>query len=290
MTANSCEAIVRLRPSNVLAEPFTSGESWQYGKRGWKRCQKLLQRGKAYLLTRHPKQSISAAQNHPIWRGGNVMSKARIHTLVAGAALFCTASGVALAAAPTAATIISKEDVDKVLKLGIKATDHTIRVVDMGQGYQMSVAVVHRGRFPAPPRPPSAAAAAAAPPQPACGLATAPAGAKTGPKGMLAHTSTAETYIVISGAGTLVTGGQILQGRMSPPDSEVTTTLNGPTCGGTAVGDFVMTPVKVGDIAVIPAGVPHGWSDIPTEVTYLSVRPDPKHVLPKAPFTYPGLK
>ncbi|HWY61081.1 MAG TPA: hypothetical protein VNW15_04195 [Rhizomicrobium sp.] len=216
------------------------------------------------------------------------MSKRSVAKFIAGAALLCTASGAALAAAPTTATIISKEDVDKVLKLGVKATDHTIRVVDMGQDYQMSVAVVHRGstRNPAP-RP--AAAANAPPAQPACGLAVAPAGAKTGPKGMLAHTSTAETYVVISGAGTLVTGGQILQGKMSPPDSEVTTTLNGPTCGGTAVGNFVMTPVKVGDIAVIPAGVPHGWSDIPTEVTYLSVRPDPKHVLPKAGFKYPGL-
>jgi mannose-6-phosphate isomerase-like protein (cupin superfamily) len=218
------------------------------------------------------------------------MGKTSMYKIMAGTALLCGISSAALAAAPTTATIISKEDVDKVLKLGIKATDHTIRVVDMGQGYQMSVAVVHRGstRNPAP-RPPAAAGAATPPPQPACGLTAAPAGAKTGPKGMLAHTSTAETYIVIAGAGTLVTGGQILQGKMSPPDSEVTTTLNGPTCGGTAVGDFVMTPVKVGDIAVIPAGVPHGWSDIPTEVTYLSVRPDPKHVLPKAGFKYPGL-
>ena len=36
---------------------------------------------------------------------------------------------------------------------------------------------------------------------------------------MLAHDSTAETYIVIAGAGTLVTGGQILQGSTSAPDA-----------------------------------------------------------------------
>jgi mannose-6-phosphate isomerase-like protein (cupin superfamily) len=207
--------------------------------------------------------------------------------------LLVASSAVALAAgAPTAATIISKEDVDKVLQLGAKATDHTIRVVDMGQNYQMSVAVVHRGTTHTPPRPAGAAPSAAqqeAAKQPACGLSAAPAGAKVGAGGMLSHDSTAETYIIISGAGTLVTGGQILQGRRSAPDSEVTTTLNGPTCSGKAVGNFVMTPVKVGDIAVIPAGVPHGWSDIPTEVTYLSVRPDPKYVLPKAGFIYPGL-
>jgi mannose-6-phosphate isomerase-like protein (cupin superfamily) len=216
-----------------------------------------------------------------------------LRTILGTAALLITASAVAMAAAPTTATIIKKEDVDKVLQLGAKATDHTIRVVDMGQDYQMSVAVVHRGTTRNPPtRTPEqvAAAAAAQAKQTPCGLTAAPAGAKVGPGGMLAHTSTAETYIVISGAGTMVTGGKILQGRMSPADSEVTTTLNGPTCGGKVTGDFVETPMKVGDIAVVPAGVPHGWSDIPTEVTYLSVRPDPKHVLPKAPFIYPGLK
>lgn len=205
------------------------------------------------------------------------------------AALLIAASPAALAAAPTAATIITGDDVQKVLKLGPKATDHTIRVMDMGQDYQMSVAVVHRGTTHTT-RTPNPAAAAAAAKQPACGLASAPAGAKVGPGGMLSHDSTAETYYVIAGAGTLVTGGQILEGHKSAPDSEVTTTLNGPTCSGKAVGNFVMTPVKVGDIAVIPAGVPHGWSDIPTEVTYLSVRPDPKHVLPKAGYVYPGLK
>jgi len=208
-------------------------------------------------------------------------------------ALLIASSGIALAVgAPTTATIISKEDVDKVLQLGAKATDHTIRVMDMGQGYNMSVAVVHRGTTHTPPRPAGAAPTAAqqaAAQQPACGLTAAPAGAKTGAGGMLSHDSTAETYIVIAGAGTLVTGGQILQGRRSAPDSEVTTTLNGPTCSGKAVGNFVETKVKVGDIAVIPAGVPHGWSDIPDQVTYLRVRPDPKHVLPKAGFVYPGL-
>jgi mannose-6-phosphate isomerase-like protein (cupin superfamily) len=211
-------------------------------------------------------------------------------SILGSAVLLAATSALAFAAAPTTATIIKKEDVDKVLQLGTKATDHTIKVVDMGQNYQMSVAVVHRGTTHTPPRAPNPAAAAAAAKEPACGLSAAPAGAKTGAGGMLAHTDTAETYIVIAGAGTLVTGGQILQGRMSPKDSEVTTTLNGPTCSGKAVGSYIETPVKVGDIAVIPAGVPHGWSDIPTEVTYLSVRPDPKYVLPKAPFTYPGLK
>ncbi len=34
------------------------------------------------------------------------------------------------------------------------------------------------------------------------------------------------------------------------------------------------------DIVVIPPGVLHVWTEIPEQVTYLSVRPDPDRVLP----------
>ncbi len=209
----------------------------------------------------------------------------------AGASLLCLSASAALAAAPTAATIITNADVQKVLKLGAKETDHTIRVIDMGQNYNMSVAVVHRGATGgAPTRTPEqiAAAAAANAKLKDCGV-SAPIGGKTGNGGMLSHDSTAETYIIIKGAGTVVTGGKILQGKQAAADNEMVTTLNGPSCTGKATGDYISTDVKVGDIVVVPAGVPHGWSNIPNEVDYLSVRPDPAHVLPKAGFKYPGL-
>jgi quercetin dioxygenase-like cupin family protein len=47
--------------------------------------------------------------------------------------------------------------------------------------------------------------------------------------------------------------------------------------------------MNVGDISVIPAGVAHGWTDITSEVTYLSVRPDPKKVLEHG-YVNPALK
>ena len=216
-----------------------------------------------------------------------------MNKFVAGTAALCLISTAALAAAPTTATIISNADIDAVLKarpLG----DHTIRVMDMGQDYNMSVAVVSRGPTGGPPpaRTPAqaaAAAAAAAKAEP-CGLKAAPPGAKIIPSGSIAHDSTAETYIVIKGAGTLVTGGQIVAGRRSAPDSDVTKILNGPSCSGNVIGTPVLTPMKVGDIAVIPAGIPHGWTNITTEVVYLSVRPDPKHVLPAAGYVDSALK
>ena len=96
---------------------------------------------------------------------------------------------------------------------------------------------------------------------------------------MIAHDDTVETYIVTSGGGTLITGGTIVNGTRSGPDSEVTKILNGPSCSGRVVGDFVSRKMGVGDISVIPAGVAHGWADITDHVDYLSIRPDPKKVL-----------
>jgi mannose-6-phosphate isomerase-like protein (cupin superfamily) len=192
-------------------------------------------------------------------------------------ALLCAASPAILSAqAPKDAIVISDADIKAVLKMAAdtKRTipDNSLRVIDMGT-YQLAVGVVARGKLaPAP----AAAAPAAAPAnaQPACGQQRAGA---TGPNGIY-HDSTAETYIVTSGSGTLITGGTIVNGRRSPGDSEVTTILNGPSCNGTMVG-FTSRVINVGDIIVIPEGVPHGFSAIPDHVTYLSVRPDLKKVL-----------
>ena len=182
------------------------------------------------------------------------------------------------AQAPKDAVVISDADVKAVLKMAAdtKRTipDNTLRVIDMGT-YQLGVAVVARGKFPAPaPATPAAAAPAAT--TPACG--TQRAGA-TGPGGIY-HDDTSETYVVISGSGTLITGGTIVNGRKSAADNEVTTILNGPSCNGTMVG-FSSRVINVGDIIVIPEGVPHGFSAIPDHITYLSVRPDLKKVLKK---------
>jgi hypothetical protein len=194
-------------------------------------------------------------------------------------ALLCAASPVILSAqAPKDAIVISDADIKAVLKMAAdtKRTvpDNSLRVIDMGT-YQLAVGIVARGKLAAPP---AAAAPAAAPAnaQPACGQQRAGA---TGPNGIF-HDSTAETYIVTSGSGTLITGGTIVNGRRSPADSEVTTILNGPSCNGTMVG-FSSRVINVGDVIVIPEGVPHGFSAIPDHITYLSVRPDLKKVLQK---------
>ena len=190
-------------------------------------------------------------------------------------ALLCAASPAILSAqAPKDAIVITDADIKAVLKMAAdtKRTvpDNSLRVIDMGS-YQLAVGIVARGKLAAAPATP---AAAPANPQPACGQQRAGA---TGPNGIF-HDSTAETYIVTSGSGTLITGGTIVNGRRSPADSEVTTILNGPSCNGTMVG-FTSRVINVGDVIVIPEGVPHGFSAIPDHITYLSVRPDLKKVL-----------
>src|SRR5256712_11172071 len=200
----------------------------------------------------------------------------RRHILQILAFVFTSCPIVGLAQAPKDAVVITNEDIKAVLKYAAdtKRTvpDNSIRIIDMGT-YQLGVAVVHRGATAGAGN--AGRGTAAAPnPQSACGERRPGA---TGPNGIY-HDDTAETYVVISGSGTLITGGTIVNGTRSAADNEVTTVLNGPSCSGTMVG-FTSRQIKEGDIIVIPERVPHGFSGIPDHVTYLSVRPDLKKVL-----------
>jgi hypothetical protein len=214
---------------------------------------------------------------------------------------------------PTAATYITDEEVKSVNAL--PGVDRTIRVVDIGPE-NFAVGVIHRAatgaRGGGAGRAGGAAGGAAA--GGGAGRAGAAAGAgggragaggggqqgepcgeqstapvTGGTPGAIAHDQQTEGYLIISGGGTLVTGGHIVNGRRSPPESEVTKVLNGPSCSGMTVGaDVVKKVVKTGDIIIIPAGVPHGWTDITDHVDYLSFRPSARVL--EAGYTNPALK
>ena len=173
------------------------------------------------------------------------------------------------------ATYITAEQIQEVN--AIPGTDRQIVSRDIGK-LNLSVGIIQRGALNpgAAGRGGGAGRGAAAPPARPCGVSSGPLSGARG----IAHDHQTETYVVVSGAGTLVTGGAILNGNQSSPESGVTTLLNGPSCSGTIVGDVKAIDVKVGDVIIIPAGVPHGWSNIPDHVHYLSVRPDPDRVLP----------
>jgi mannose-6-phosphate isomerase-like protein (cupin superfamily) len=177
---------------------------------------------------------------------------------------------------PTTATYITKEEVDLVNRQG-PGIDRNIKVVDIGHE-NFTVGIIHRGKtvngvdaqFAASTTSaaPAAGRGVAAQPAAPCGraMATTPAG---GSAGGITHDSQTEGYLIVSGGGTMITDGYIVNGRhFLSPD------LNGPTCSGMAF-DVVKKVVKPGDIVIVPAGVVHGWLDVPEHVDYLSFRPSP---------------
>ncbi len=218
------------------------------------------------------------------------MKKAILRVVGIALVLAPAAVGFAQNKKPTAATYITKEQVDTVNKT--PGVDRTIEVMDIGDQH-FSVGIIHRGATGAPA---AAAARPAGAPAPAPNPATQPCGetvpAAQVPAGLssgLYHSGQTEGYYIVSGEGTIVTGGHIINGRTSAPDAEVTTTLNGPSCSGRIGGnDVVHKFVKTGDIVIIPAGVPHGWDEIKEHVDYLSFRPS-SNVLTVG-YQHPSLK
>ena len=122
-----------------------------------------------------------------------------------------------------------------------------IRVVDAG-GYNVAIGALHRAQTP-----PGVAAV---------------------------HYKVTEVYHVIDGAGTLVTGGTMLNAKTRPPDDVAVKFEDGPGASGTGIEGGTSQRIKAGDLVVIPAGVPHWFSAIEGSITYVVVRVDPGRVLP----------
>ncbi len=182
--------------------------------------------------------------------------------------LLAISSGTMAQSDQTYATYITEEQWQMVNEL--PGVDRQLVSRDIGK-LNLSVGIIHRGAVergsgrdnPNPQRP--------------CGVTSTTR--NSGARGIM-HIHQTETYYIASGSGTLVTGGEIMNGNLSAADGVVTNVLNGPSCSGMIVGDWVAKHVKEGDIIIIPAGTPHGWLEVPVHVDYLSVRPDPDRVLP----------
>lgn len=214
---------------------------------------------------------------------GKKLTQVKIDLLVASGVLLTAPMAVAQ---QNTVTVIKKAQIDQLIKAPPSFYDRTLRVLDLGS-YQLAIAVAMHE--PTTKGSPTAAPAPRDPKAVPCGLQKAPAGAKAGPSDGISHDDTTETYVMISGAGTLVTGGQIVGGTRSAPESETSRYLAGPSCLGTMFGNLMETKVSPGDVVVIPAGVPHGWVNVTEKVTYLTVRPDPKKVLEHG-YVNPALK
>ena len=86
----------------------------------------------------------------------------------------------------------------------------------------------------------------------------------------LIHDYVTETYYIMSGSGTFVTGGSL--GGAKPTD------LNNVNAGmsqtGTRIGGE-SRKVGPGDIVIIPAGTPHSFSQLDAPISYLVYRFEP---------------
>ncbi len=189
-------------------------------------------------------------------------------SLAASIALAVSASMSAQDTDQTYATFITEEQWQMVNEL--PGVDRQIVSRDIGK-LNLSVGIVHRGAVE------RGTGRDNENPEGPCG--TQNNSRNSGARGIM-HIHQTETYYIASGSGTLVTGGEIFNGNGFADDSVVNTTLNGPSCSGLIVGDWIAKHVKEGDIIIIPAGTPHGWLEVPVHVDYLSVRPDPDRVLP----------
>ena len=100
--------------------------------------------------------------------------------------------------APTTATYIMKEDIDKVgaTEQSLRTRDENVKVIDLGYE-NFAVGIVHRASTRTPPPP---APAGGAPQVQPCGrtMATLPPG---GTPGGITHDFQTEGYLIVSGGG-----------------------------------------------------------------------------------------
>ena len=147
-----------------------------------------------------------------------------------------------------AATVVTDAEIRAVIDAAPedRVSDVQFRMVDAG-GYNVGIGVVQR-----------------------------PASA---PGGAIEHDKQTEIYRVLAGAGTLITGGELIDGQRLPSDGAVVKQLTGPSSYGSGIRGGDSRQITAGDMVIIPAGVPHGFSELQTDISYLVVRVDPEQLV-----------
>ena len=179
------------------------------------------------------------------------LSANRVSSTAAGFCALLAARAASLGQSPPPAVDVLKADIEAVIAAPEGGADRQIKVVDVGK-LNVGVGVLTQGA-----------------------RKTAAGDPVTG----ISHAQVTEVYYVLSGSGVLITGTEIESPAPLAADSEVVKVAVGPSLRATFMGGVRRT-VSAGDVVVIPAGVLHGWVEIPEQVRYLSIRPDPDRVLP----------
>src|SRR5262245_66226095 len=147
------------------------------------------------------------------------------------------------------ATDVKAADIQATIKEEItkNVTDIPIRTVDAG-GHNISVAVVHRDKG-------------------------------TNLTGMAAHDKVSEVYYMVEGSGTFVTGGTLVKPQKRESSSDTVRQLSGPGYAGAGIQGGTSRRLSKGDMVIIPAGTPHGLTDVQEAITYNIVRIDKGRLL-----------
>jgi mannose-6-phosphate isomerase-like protein (cupin superfamily) len=149
---------------------------------------------------------------------------------------------------PRKAIDIPNANIETALQMSASTSvsDQQLRVVNVNGEYNVAVAIVHRAKT---------------------------AGRELDPGA--AHKEITEIYHVVSGRGTLVTGGMLEEAK----DRTVANRLTGPTAQGKIMNGH-MRIVGPGDVVVIPPNTPHQFTEVTDDIVYLAVRIDPHKILP----------
>ena len=152
-----------------------------------------------------------------------------------------------------AAATITRTQIEEALRLAPKTgiKDVALRVVPAGSEYNVGVFAVRR----------------------------TPVNGKAMPDAYQHHAIT-EIYQVVSGGGTLVTGGTLENATEIRRDDPSVVRLMGPTAAGAAIKGGTSQHIGPGDIVVIPANTPHGFAELaPEGIAYVVVRVDAHRML-----------
>ena len=174
--------------------------------------------------------------------------------------LALTGVNAAIAAPQPAAVFVPAGEIDATIKQlsAIYTDDEPVRVSDAGP-YNVGVFVVGR-------------------PKKVAQASAAPDGTVRVTEGLELDHVTAVVRI-LAGAGTMVTGGTLVDGhRIANDDPDLP--VIGPGSRGKLVRGGEGRRVAAGDMVIVPAGVVHGFSAVEQPLTYMVIRIDGAKVLP----------
>lgn len=145
-----------------------------------------------------------------------------------------------LVMAQQSGTVIAADEIAAVLKQSIanNVVDAPVKLAEVPGGHKASLAVLRRTK------------------------------AETS---ALVHNRVTEIYQIVEGSGTLVTGGAL----ENPTATDLTRLNAGPSQTGTHKGGESR---RVGpkDVIIVPAGMPHRFSELDGPIVYLVYRFEPK--------------